>query len=378
MDEQSPTIGIHFSKLEDPRAEHLVDHKLIDIIIIAICAVISGAETWTDIALFGQEREEWLRQFLELPNGTPSHDTLGRVFSLLDPEQFEQCFRRWVASVFEATEGEVVAIDGKTIRRSHDRSCGQEALHLVTAWATSNHLVLGQRKVDEKSNEITAIPELLEVLRLKGCIVTIDAMGTQTEIAERIIQQEANYVLPVKENQAHLLEDVELFFRLAEQNDFSKVDHTYAEMVNKGHGRIEKRQCWAIAGQESLQFLRGHNNWQALQSIAMVRYQRQTAEQTTTEVRYYLSSLPNDAEQLLKAVRSHWGIENSLHWLLDVVLREDDSRIRKRNGPENMALLRRLALNLLKQEKSLERGINGKRLKAALSPDYLLKVLQVT
>jgi predicted transposase YbfD/YdcC len=377
MDEQPASISIHFAQVEDPRTAHLVDHKLIDIIMIAICAVISGAETWTDIALFGQEREAWLRQFLELPNGTPSHDTFGRVFSLLDPEQFEHCFRRWMTSVFAATEGEVIAIDGKSVRRSHDRSCGQGAIHLVSAWATGNHMVLGQRKVDEKSNEITAIPALLEMLRLKGCIVTIDAMGTQTEIAACIIEQKADYVLPVKENQPHLLEDMELFFRLAQQNDFSKVDHTFAQTVNKGHGRIEKRQCWTIAGEESLQFLRGHGNWKSLHSIAMVSYQRQTAEKTTTEVRYYISSLENNAEQLLNAVRRHWGIENSLHWLLDVVLREDDSRIRKQYGPENMALLRRLALNLLKQENSLKRGIQGKRLKAAFNPDYLLKVLQV-
>jgi predicted transposase YbfD/YdcC len=341
-------------------------------------AFLSGAETWTDIALFGRERQEWLGQFLELPQGTPSHDTFGRVFSLLDPEQFGQCFRSWVTSVFAATTGEVVAIDGKTMRRSHDRSCGQSAIHLVSAWASGSHLVLGQRKVDEKSNEITAIPELLAMLRLNGCLVTIDAIGTQTDIAERIIQQEADYVLPVKENQPHLLEDIELFFRLAEQNDFTKVDYTFAETLNKGHGRIEKRQCWTIAGDESLQFLRGHGNWPALRSITMVRYQRQTAEKKTTEERYFISSLENDAPLLLDAVRSHGGIENSLHWLLDVAFREDDNRVRKQHAPENMALLRRIALNLLKQEKSLQRGIQGKRLKAALNPGYLLKVLQAT
>lgn len=372
------SISEHFAGLEDPRAEHLNDHKLIDIIIIAICAVICGAEGWTDVELFGNERLEWLRQFLELEHGIPSHDTFGRVFARLDPVQFEQSFLSWVAAVFTVTEGEVVAIDGKTVRRSHDRSNGKEAIHLVSAWATANHLVLGQRKVDEKSNEITAIPELLQLLVLNDCIVTIDAMGCQTEIAEQIVDQGADYVLTVKENQPHLLEDITLFFDLSAQNDFAKVDHTYHRTVNGGHGRIEVRECWAITGGDSLSFLRGAANWSGLATMAMVRCRRQADGKSSEETRYYISSVPNDAERILHAVRSHWGIENSLHWVLDVAMREDDSRVRKDYAAENLSRLRRIALNLLKQEKTLKRGIQGKRLKAALSPDYLLKVLQVS
>lgn len=378
MNDIAASISEHFAGLEDPRAKHLNDHKLIDIIIIAICAVICGAEGWTDVELFGNERQDWLRQFLELEHGTPSHDTFGRVFARLDPLQFEQGFLSWVAAVFTVTAGEVVAIDGKTVRRSHDRSNGQEAIHVVSAWATANHLVLGQRKVDEKSNEITAIPELLELLVLNGCIVTIDAMGCQTEIAEQIVGQGADYVLAVKENQPHLLEDITFFFDLSEQNDFAKVDHTYHRTANGGHGRVEVRECWAISGENSLSFLRGAANWTGLMTIAMVRCRRQTNGKTSQETRYYITSLPNNGAHILQAVRNHWGIENSLHWVLDVAMREDDSRVRKDYAPENLSRLRRMALNLLKQEKTLKRGIQGKRLKAALSPDYLLKVLRAS
>lgn len=377
MAEIGASLTEHFALLEDPRAEHLTDHKLIDIIMIAICAVICGAETWTDIELFGNERFDWLRQFLELENGIPSHDTFGRVFAGIDTEQFQVCFASWVQAVFHATKGQVIAVDGKQARRSHDRTNGKHAIHVISAWATANHLVLGQRKVDEKSNEITAIPELLRLLDVSGCIVTIDAMGCQTEIAEQIIDQEADYVLTVKENQGHLYEDIDLFFQLAHQNDFQKVNYTFDRTVNKGHGRIETRQCWAISGEDSLQFLRDHEQWKGLRTIAKVNSQRQVKSKITIETRYYISSLPNDAKKILQAARSHWGVENSLHWVLDVAMGEDDSRIRKDNAPENMAALRRIALNLLKQEKTLKRGIQGKRLKAALSPDYLLKVLTV-
>lgn len=377
MTDIGASLTEHFAMLEDPRAEHLTDHKLIDIITIAICAVICGAESWTDVELFGKERVDWLRQFLALKNGIPSHDTFGRVFARIDGRQFQTCFVSWVQAVFQATNGQVIAVDGKQARRSHDRANDKNAIHVVSAWATANHLVLGQQKVDEKSNEITAIPELLRLLDVSGCIVTIDAMGCQTEIVEHIINQEADYVLAVKENQGHLYEDIDFFFHLAHRNDFQKVDHTYDRTVNKGHGRIETRQCWAISGEDSLQFLRDHDHWEGLQTIAKVNSQRVVNGKTTTETRYYISSLPNDAKKILHAARSHWGVENSLHWVLDVAMGEDDSRIRKDNAPENMATLRRIALNLLKQEKTFKRGIQGKRLKAALSPDYLLKVLTV-
>lgn len=375
------TIGAslveHFGALEDPRVEHLTDHKLLDIITIALCAIISGAETWKDIALFGNERLEWLRQFMALENGIPSDDTFGRVFARLEPGQFQACFMSWVKAVFEVTKGQVIAVDGKSARHSYDKANGKEAVHLVSAWATDNHLVLGQRAVAEKSNEITAIPELLRLLDVSGCIVTIDAMGCQTAIAEQIIAQQADYVLAVKGNQANLYEDTALFFHLAQQNDFQKVTYTYDRTVNKEHGRIEVRQCWAVSGEDSLHFLRDANRWRSLRTLVMVTSQRQVNGQTSSETRYYITSLPNDATRILHAVRSHWGIENALHWVLDVVMGEDSTRIRKDHAPENMAALKRFALSLLKQEKTLKRGVQGKRLKAAMNPDYLRKVLSV-
>lgn len=377
MNETGASLAEHFGSLEDPRVEHLTDHKLLEIILITICAVICGAETWTDVELFGTERLEWLRQFMELESGIPSHDTFGRVFARLDPEQFQACFISWVKAVFQATQGQVVAVDGKRLRRSYDRTNGREAIHMVSAWATESHLVLGQQPVEPKSNEITAIPQLLRLLDIAGCIITIDAMGCQTEIAGQIVDQEAEYVLAVKDNQAHLHEDLELFFRLAQQNDFQKVEHTYARQVNKNHGRLETRECWAISGEDSLQFLRDYDRWPGLTTLAMVRNRRELNGNVTVESRYYISSLANEAATILKAARSHWGIENSLHWVLDVAMGEDDSRIRKDHAPENMALLRRVALSLLKQEKTLKRGVQGKRLKAAMNPSYLLKVLSV-
>lgn len=377
MKETGASLAEHFGSLKDPRAEHLIDHKLLEIILIAICAVICGAETWTDVELFGTERLEWLRQFMELGNGIPSHDTFGRVFARLDPEQFQACFISWVKAVFQATQGQVVAIDGKSLRRSHDRTNGREAIHMVSAWATESHLVLGQQSVEAKSNEITAIPQLLRLLDVAGCIITIDAMGCQTEIAGQIVGQEAEYVLAVKDNQPHLHEDLELFFRLAHQNDFQKVEHTYARQVNKSHGRLETRECWAISGEDSLQFLRDYDRWPGLTTLAMVTNRRELNGTVTVESRYYISSLANEAATILKAARSHWGIENSLHWVLDVAMGEDDSRIRKDHAPENMAQLRRIALSLLKQEKTLKRGVQGKRLKAAMNPAYLLKVLSI-
>ena len=369
------TIEGHFKELVDPRATHRVQHKLIDILVIAICAVICGADTWVNVELFGQSKLPWLKTFLELPNGVPSHDTFGRVFAALDPKQFQQCFLRWVQSVNIITQGQIVAIDGKTVRGSHNRAAGKKAIHLVNAWASANRLVLGQAKVDEKSNEITAIPELLQVLAVRDCIVTIDAMGCQREIAQRIMERGADYVLALKENQGFLYEDVVGYFQHAQEVEFRKIESDYHKTVNKGHGRIETRQCWVISDAEYITTIRDVEQWAGLSSVAMVVSERRIGNQTTSQTRYYITSLGCQAEQVLHAVRTHWEVENSLHWVLDIAFREDESRVRQQHAAENLAVLRQIALNLLRQEKTAKCGVKAKRLKAGWDQHYWLKIL---
>jgi predicted transposase YbfD/YdcC len=368
-------ITNHFTCLEDPRVERAKLHLLLDIVVIAICAVVCGADNWVDIENFGKAKQKWLETFLELPNGIPSHDTFGRVFARLDPEQFRSCFLRWIQAVSVVTAGQVIPVDGKTLRRSHDHTLEKGAIHMVSAWASANWLVLGQIKVDDKSNEITAIPELLRVLEIAGCIVTIDAMGCQKEIASQIAKLGADYVLALKENHGRLYEDVTGFFQHAERIGFGKIKSDYHRTVNKGHGRIEIRQCWTISDPEYISTLYDVEEWSKLKSIVKVTAERRVGDKSSLQERYFIASLDGEAEQALYAVRTHWEIENCVHWVLDIAFREDESRVRKGDGAQNMAVLRHIALNLLKQEKTARCGVKAKRLKAAWDEDYLLKVL---
>jgi predicted transposase YbfD/YdcC len=369
------SIQTHFADLTDPRSDHTKQHLLLDLIVIAFAAILCGADSWVEVEAFGEAKQAWFRRFLPLPNGIASHDTFGDVFARLNPEEFRACFLSWVQAVMTVTQGQVIALDGKTVRRSQDRRWGKSPIHMVSAWAQTNRLVLGQVKVDEKSNEITAIPALLRLLDVAGCIVTIDAMGTQTAIAEQIVAQGADYVLAVKDNQERLAQDVTATFAEAEQSQFIHVPYDYAKTVDKGHGRIETRECWTIARADYVEALRTADAWVGLRALVMVRATRQIGDEVAVFTRYYISSLDGQAARLLDATRAHWGVENDLHWSLDIAFREDESRVRVGHAAENLAVLRHMALNVLKQEKTAKVGIKVKRLKAGWDENYLLRLL---
>ncbi len=356
-----------FSQIDDPRSDINKLHRLDDILLIGIIAVICAADTWKDMETYAKAKEDFLRSFLDLPNGIPSDDTFNRVFSRIDPEQFERCFGEWVLSLIELTDGEVVPIDGKTIRGA--KSNGKKSpFHMVSAWASNNNMVLGQVKVSEKSNEITAIPKLLELISIKDCVITIDAMGCQVDIAKTIIDKEANYILAVKENQKQLYQDIEDEFKFNKDQQI----HLHEDL---GHGRIETRKCSVI---RNFDFIENQDKWTSLKSIVKIESLREfknSDKPNETATRYYITSLETSAESLQNMIRLHWGIENKLHWCLDVAFCEDTSRKRTGNAAQNFSVLSKIALNLLKQDKQTRQGLKGKRLKAAYDNNYLVKIL---
>ena len=352
----------------------MVEHRLIDIITITVCAVIGGANNWVEVELFGQRRQAWLRQFLERRHGVPSHDTFGRVFARLSAEAFQQQLAEWMQAVLARSHGEVIAIDGKRLRRSYDKASNQAAIHRVSAWAPANRVVLGQVNTDSKSNEITAIPNLWKRLDIQGGIVTIDALGCQRALAAQISARQGDYVLALKGNQSQLHDEVVAYFAYAQRQRFNDMASDYHETIEKGHGRVEVRRYWTIA---TLDWLEGKDKWVGLTLIGKVESERHITGEVSRDTRYYIASIENNAQRFAHAVRGHWSIENTLHWSLDVTFREDDSRLRQGEAAENFALVRPMALSLLQQEQSLKVGIAAKRFNAALDPDYLIKVLTV-
>lgn len=369
MDKIPHDFVTHFSIIRDPRVERRKLHRLETILFIALCGVLSGAESWVEIEEFGEAKKDWLAKYVDLSNGIPSHDTFGRVFAQLDPKEFEKGFMSWVQGVYQKTEGEIIAIDGKTLRGTQQKAHFRGPLHLVSAWAQANHLLLGQVKTEDKSNEIEAVPRLLEILDLKGCIVTLDAMGCQRDLAQAIRAKGADYVLALKGNQGTLHEDVKQYW---EDPALPQEEYEQYETIEKGHGRIETRRYRITS---KISWLEPRLDWEGLQSIGMVESERVVGEAKTLESRYYLTSLKPDPKEFARAIRAHWEIENKVHWCLDVSFREDHSRARIKHAAQNLALLRRLALNLLRKDSTSKKSLNVKRHLAAWNPHYLESLL---
>jgi len=368
-DKPTPSIIHHFSSIEDPRLDRQKKHKLQDIFFITLCAVICGADNWVAIEEFGKAKVDWFTELLGLQHGIPAHDTFGDVFAAIDSKQYSECFTNWVSDLANLTEGEVIAIDGKCLRRSIDRASKKSAIHMVSAWAQRNSLVLGQVKVDDKSNEITAIPKLLSRLDIAGTVITIDAMGCQKKIAQQIIQQDGDYVLSLKGNQGKLHEDVATHFTSSLSPEAAIVT------VEGGHGRVETR---TIRVTDEIAWLKERHAWVGLQSIIAVTATRKPGNKVTEETRYFISSLSaNNPAKLEHAVRAHWAIENNLHWVLDVAFDEDSNRTRKGHSAANLSIIRHIALNLIKKEKTSKVGVKTKRLKAGWNNDYLLRIIGV-
>ena len=368
-------LSTYFDDIPDPRVDRTKQHLLKDILVITILATIAGAQGWEDIENYGLSKQQWLKEFLELPNGIPSDDTFRRVFEKLDPKVLEQKLSQWLQQIMGSVLQEIIPIDGKSLRGSYDREKGLKNLHLVTAWASGQRLVLGQVKVEDHSNEITAIPALLELLDIAGAIITIDAMGTQTEIVRLIRQKKADYVVALKSNHPTLYNQVKDWFETAKTQDFMGIEMSYDSRTEKGHHRLETRKVWAVSVAQ-LGGLYKQEQWAGLRTIVIVERVRHLWNKTTREVQFYLSSLPVDAQLNGRAIRPHWGIENQVHWSLDVTFNEDKSRIRSLNSPQNFALVRRIALNAVNQETTLQRSLRQKIKRAAMNNDYMMQILK--
>lgn len=373
----APALTTHFAGLPDPRLARTTRHPLLSIVTIALCAVLAGADSWDSIAAFGEVRRGWFASFLDLPHGIPTHDTFNRVFAALDPAAFRAAFAAWMAAITGVLPAQVIALDGKTLRGSQDQRLGKSAIHLVSAWATANQLVLAQVKVDDKSNEITALPALLQQLALRGCIVTLDALGCQRTIAAQIVAQQADYVLALKDNQPTLAAEVQECFAQvdAEGRHAAGVERTTT--TDKGHGRLEVRRHTVLSDPEALAWLQDGRQWPGLAAVGRVEAERRVGEKRSRETRYYLLSQALAAAAFGAAVRSHWGIENQVHWVLDMTFAEDRSRVRSKHAAENLAVLRHLALNLLRRAPTRRPvSLKAKRLAAGWDTDYLLEILQ--